>query len=109
MHMRLPLFALLLALFLFFRYIRAGRSIPMLLANFIFLGISIYEAKYNITFTIIVVSLVVLQIYIVLLMYKKDPRIVQFQASYKPSETMLHYIVFAVLISILYFVTGLIR
>ena len=47
MPMRVPLFSLLLALFLFFRYLRANMSIVTLLANFIFMGVTIYEAKGN--------------------------------------------------------------
>lgn len=109
MHIRVPLFSLLLALFLFFRYIRVNMNIAMLLANFVFMGVTIYEAKGNIAFTIIVIGLIILQVYLVVLKYKKDPRITRFQAGYKPTETIFHYTVFAVMISILYFVTGLIR
>lgn len=109
MHIRGPLFSLSLALFLYFRYLRANMSVVMLLANFVFIGVTIYEAKGNIPFTIFVLGVIILQVYIVILRYKKDPRIIRFQAGYKPSETVLHYIVFAIMISILYFVTGLIR
>jgi hypothetical protein len=109
MHLRVSLFSLLLALFLFFRYFRANMSVVVLFAAFVFMGVSIYEAKGNIVFTIVVIGLIILQAYIVILKFKNDPRIVRFQAGCKSSETILHYIVFAIMISILYFVTGLMR
>lgn len=104
MLLRVPLFSLLLALFLFFRYLRANMNIAMLLANFIFMGVAIYEAKGNITFTIFVIGLIMMQVYIIVLKFKNDPRITRFQAGYKPSEKILHYIIFAIALSILYFI-----
>ncbi len=104
MHLRVPLFSLLIALFLFFRYLRANMNVAMLLANFVFMGVTIYEAKGNVVFTIFVIVLLMLQVYIVFLKYKKHPRIIAIQANYKPSETILHYIVFAILLSIVYFI-----
>lgn len=103
MTLRVPLFSLLLALFLFFRYIRVNMNVVMLLASFVFMGVTIYEAKGNIAFTLLVISLIIMQVYIVLLKNKKNPRIIAFQAGYKPSETILHYIVFGILLSIVYF------
>lgn len=103
MHLRVPLFSLLLALFLFFRYLRANMNAAMLLASFVFMGVTIYEAKGNIAFTLIVIVLIITQIYVAFLKYKKHPRIITLQSGYKPSEAILHYLVFGILFSIVYF------
>lgn len=109
MNINLALFYFLIATFLFFRYIRANKSILTLLFNFIFLGLTIYEVRNNIICVILLVGLIASEIYIAFLKEKKNSLILKVQKDYKPAETILHYIIFGVIVFIVFVVINLIK
>lgn len=109
MNINLALFYFLIATFLFFRYVRANKSILILLFNFIFLGLTIYEVRNNIIYIILLVGLIASEIYIAFLKEKKNPLILTMQRGYKPTETVLHYVIFFVIVLTLFIIKGLIK
>jgi len=88
---------LLLALFLFVRYIRANKNIIVLIASLVFCGLAIYNLKDFILWMFLLIGFALLAIYIAFLKEKKDTRILKIQAGYKPLETIFHYIIFGVI------------
>lgn len=109
MNIILVLFYFLIATFLFFRYIRANKSILILVFNFIFLGLIIYEIRNNIIYVILLVGLIASEIYIAFLKEKKHPLILKAQKDYKTAESILHYIIFGLVVFIVFVVINLIK
>lgn len=109
MNINLALFYFLIASFLFLRYIRANKSVVMLVFNFIFLGLTIYASRNNIIYVILLVGLIAAEIYVAFLKEKKDSCILKIQKGYKPAESILHYVIFFVIVFTLFVIRELVR
>lgn len=109
MNINLALFYFLIASFLFFRYIRANKNVITLVFNFIFLGLTIYEVRNNTVYVILLAGLIASEIYIAFLKEKKDSRILKIQKGYKPKESILHYVIFFLIVFAIFVIKELIR
>ena len=94
--MNIILFYLLIAFFLFFRYIRANKTIIIFLASLFFIFLAIYESRHNISLLIILSLWVGLQTVIAYLKEIGDERIKKLQKGYQSSESIIHFISFFV-------------
>lgn len=99
----------MVALFFFFRYIRANKSISYLIINFTLLSITIYEIRDAIEYVVLLVGLIALEVYVAFLKEKKNPFILAIQKGYKPVETIMHYIIFFVIVFALFIIKELIK
>ena len=102
------LFWLLIAGFFFFRYLRANKTVAYLIPNFAFLGIAIYKTE-NVMYIFLIIALIILEIYAAYLKENKHPIMLKIQKGYKPGESILHYIIFAIIVFITSVVMRLIR
>lgn len=94
--MDISIFCLLLAIFLFFRYVRANKSILLCFVSLASLCISVYFSKNNTSILLFIVAVIIFEIFIAILKERKNLSILKIQAGYKPAETIYHYIIFAI-------------
>jgi len=98
---RIAFISLSIALFLLFRYLRAGKHIILFLISLFFIGLAIFESKNNLL-SIFVLSIIALaSSYLALLKKKRHPFILKIQKGYKPVEYITHAIFFVVIIFLL--------
>jgi hypothetical protein len=109
MNINLALFYFLIASFLFFRYIRANRSVVTLLFSFLFLGLTVYEVRNNIVYVFLMVMLIALEILVSFLKEKKHSYILRIQKGYKPLESILHYVIFGIIVFALFVLKELLK
>ncbi len=109
MNVRLSILNLLIAGFLFFRYLRANKGAVVLAGNFIFIGLAIYEIRQNVVYLLVMCTVLVLEIYIIFLKANKNPHVLKIHEGYKPEETVLHYIIFGLIAFVVYIAMKYIR
>jgi len=98
---RIAFIDLSIALFLLFRYLRAGKHIILFFISLFFVGLAIFESKNNVL-SIFVLSIIALASgYLAFLKEKRHPFILKIQKGYKPVEHIAHAIFFVVVIFIL--------
>lgn len=102
--MNLITFNLLISSFLFFRYIRANKTIFLFLPSLFFTAFAIYESRHNIILLIILSFWACLQIIVAYLKEKEDIRIKKLQKGYKPSEIVIHFIGFFIIVLLISFI-----
>jgi hypothetical protein len=87
-----------IALYLFFRYLRASKSLIIFFFSLFFIGLGIFESR-NDLFTIVILFAIALAVILItLLKEKKHPVIMKLQQGYKPAEIILHSIIFFIFI-----------
>lgn len=101
--MSVILFYLLIATFLFFRYIRANKTIVLFLTSLFFTALAIYESRHYILAFIILSSLATIQIIVAYFKESGDDRIKKLQEGYQPSESIIHFISFFVITFLILF------
>lgn len=93
-----------IALYLFFRYLRANKNIIIFFFSLFFVGLGIFESR-NDPFAIVILSVIALAaILLALLKEKRHPLILKLQQGYKPAEVILYSIIFFVLILLFLFI-----
>lgn len=105
--MSVILFYLLIDTFLFFRYIRANKTIVLFLMGLFFAALAIYESRHHILSLIILSSLAGIQIIVAYFKEIGDERIKKLQKGYQPSESIIHFISFFVITFLAFFIQWL--
>lgn len=95
----------LISNFLFFRYVRANRTIILFLIGFFFTIVTVYESyKYNILLFTILFLWASLQISIAYLKEKGNVVIKNLQEGYQPIETVIHFGCFFLIVFFVLFI-----
>ncbi len=88
---------ILISAYIFFRYIRANKTLWAFVVGLFFTGLAIYEARNNILLFVILLLWAGLSVFIAYFKESGNEWIKKLQKNYKPSEHILHAIGFVVI------------
>lgn len=89
---------LLIAVFLFFRWLRANKGIIVIGASLFFSAFSLYEMRKGFLFIFLTCGLIIVEIYAIYLKMEHAPRIAVFQKGFTRAESILHYVLFGIIV-----------
>ncbi len=82
--------------FVFLRYIRGNDNVLVLFLSLFLIGMAIYDSQFNLSFVIILSFVTLIGGYTAYLKETKHPFILKLQKGYKPTEVIIHFIIFTI-------------